>query len=145
MLGVNIHPFAHLYIFFHLPRTPYPTSVHHPTPGICLRLSCLTLSSTLPPFSNRPFYVRTFEFLVSTQSNFGSEHQWPCPETPLGIANVDFKALKKEGFNAVVIDKDNCLVSRLYFIQFNYLRWWFQTLPHKDDIYPPYQVGTPLS
>ncbi|KIR43361.1 hypothetical protein I307_03557 [Cryptococcus deuterogattii 99/473] len=38
------------------------------------------------------------------------------------IANVDFKALKKEGFNAVVIDKDNCL-----------------TLPHKDDIYPPYQ------
>ncbi|WRT64103.1 uncharacterized protein IL334_001032 [Kwoniella shivajii] len=40
------------------------------------------------------------------------------------IANVDFVKLRKEGYNAVVIDKDNCL-----------------TLPSKDDIYPPYQTA----
>ncbi|EIW72653.1 hypothetical protein M231_06553 [Tremella mesenterica] len=36
------------------------------------------------------------------------------------IAHVDFRALRKLGFNAVVIDKDNCL-----------------TLPQNDDLYPP--------
>ncbi|WWC86174.1 uncharacterized protein L201_001047 [Kwoniella dendrophila CBS 6074] len=40
------------------------------------------------------------------------------------IASVDFQSLKQEGYNAVVIDKDNCL-----------------TIPHKDDVYPPYQVA----
>ncbi|WWD09376.1 hypothetical protein V865_007499 [Kwoniella europaea PYCC6329] len=40
------------------------------------------------------------------------------------IAQVDFRSLKKEGFNAVVVDKDNCL-----------------TLPNKDEIYPPYQTA----
>ncbi|WVQ85471.1 hypothetical protein IAT38_007636 [Cryptococcus sp. DSM 104549] len=40
------------------------------------------------------------------------------------IANVDFSALKKEGYNAVVIDKDNCL-----------------TIPNKDDVYPPFQTA----
>ncbi|KAK4688839.1 phosphatidylglycerophosphatase GEP4, partial [Tremellales sp. Uapishka_1] len=38
------------------------------------------------------------------------------------LGNVDFPGLKKQGFNAVVIDKDNCL-----------------TLPSSDDIYPPFQ------
>nr|ODN86520.1 HAD phosphatase, family IIIA [Cryptococcus depauperatus CBS 7841] len=38
------------------------------------------------------------------------------------ISHVDFRTLKKEGFNAVVIDKDNCL-----------------TLPHQDEVWPPYQ------
>ncbi|WVF70563.1 hypothetical protein IAT40_005354 [Kwoniella sp. CBS 6097] len=40
------------------------------------------------------------------------------------IANINFRALRREGYNAVVIDKDNCL-----------------TLPNKDDIYPPYQTA----
>ncbi|WVQ71199.1 hypothetical protein IAR50_000724 [Cryptococcus sp. DSM 104548] len=40
------------------------------------------------------------------------------------IANVDFRALKREGYNAVVIDKDNCL-----------------TLPNKDHIWQPYEVA----
>ncbi|WVQ97360.1 hypothetical protein IAU59_004472 [Kwoniella sp. CBS 9459] len=40
------------------------------------------------------------------------------------IAHLDFQALRREGYNAVVIDKDNCL-----------------TLPNKDDIYPPYQTA----
>ncbi|WVR05858.1 hypothetical protein IAU60_002884 [Kwoniella sp. DSM 27419] len=40
------------------------------------------------------------------------------------IANIDFRALRSEGYNAVVIDKDNCL-----------------TLPNKDDIYQPYQIA----
>ena len=30
-----------------------------------------------------------------------------------GISHVDWKALKQRGFNAIVIDKDNCLVSLL--------------------------------
>jgi hypothetical protein len=30
-----------------------------------------------------------------------------------GISHVDWKALKRRGFNAVVIDKDNCLVGFL--------------------------------
>ncbi|WVW82251.1 hypothetical protein I302_104257 [Kwoniella bestiolae CBS 10118] len=40
------------------------------------------------------------------------------------IAQVDFRALRKEGYNAVVVDKDNCL-----------------TIPNKDDIHPPYQTA----
>ncbi|ORY28995.1 mitochondrial PGP phosphatase-domain-containing protein [Naematelia encephala] len=36
------------------------------------------------------------------------------------IAHVDFTALRKAGFNSVVIDKDNCL-----------------TLPHHDELYAP--------
>ncbi|WOO78428.1 Phosphatidylglycerophosphatase GEP4, mitochondrial [Vanrija pseudolonga] len=37
------------------------------------------------------------------------------------IGHVDWKGLRGEGFNAVVIDKDNCI-----------------TLPHADNLYPPY-------
>ncbi|ODN84152.1 hypothetical protein L202_00157 [Cryptococcus amylolentus CBS 6039] len=43
------------------------------------------------------------------------------------IANVDFQALKREGYNAVVIDKDNCLASL--------------TLPNKDYIWQPYETA----
>ncbi|WWC58589.1 uncharacterized protein I303_101132 [Kwoniella dejecticola CBS 10117] len=40
------------------------------------------------------------------------------------IAHLDFRALREEGYNAVVIDKDNCL-----------------TIPNKDEIYPPYETA----
>ncbi|OCF55491.1 hypothetical protein L486_06975 [Kwoniella mangroviensis CBS 10435] len=40
------------------------------------------------------------------------------------ITQVDFRSLKKQGYNAVVVDKDNCL-----------------TLPNRDEIYPPYQTA----
>ncbi|WWC66361.1 uncharacterized protein I206_100262 [Kwoniella pini CBS 10737] len=40
------------------------------------------------------------------------------------IAQINFKSLKNQGYNAIVIDKDNCL-----------------TLPNKDEIYPPYQIA----
>lgn len=44
------------------------------------------------------------------------------PGNTLRYCQCRLQSFEKEGFNAVVIDKDNCLVSRLYFIQFNYLR-----------------------
>lgn len=31
-----------------------------------------------------------------------------------GISHIDWKALRRRGFNAVVIDKDNCLVSPVH-------------------------------
>ncbi|WWD17932.1 hypothetical protein CI109_102377 [Kwoniella shandongensis] len=40
------------------------------------------------------------------------------------IAYVDFRALRKEGYNGIIIDKDNCL-----------------TIPNRDEVYPPYQTA----
>ncbi|KAK8865883.1 hypothetical protein IAR55_001031 [Kwoniella newhampshirensis] len=40
------------------------------------------------------------------------------------IAYIDFRALRKEGYNGIVIDKDNCL-----------------TIPNKDEVFPPYQTA----
>jgi hypothetical protein len=41
----------------------------------------------------------------------GTDNEPVIDPTPCsGVSHVDWKALKRRGFNAVVIDKDNCLV-----------------------------------
>lgn len=60
----------------------------------------------------------------------------------IAIGHVDWTALRKEGFDAVVIDKDNCLV-RLSLMQYpsGGSEADLQTLPERDELYTPLQVS----
>ena len=97
---------------------------------------CPTPSSTSLPYSALVSSAPTSESQVI--SHFVSSIY---PLIIAGIAHVDFPGLRAKGFNAVVVDKDNCLVRQPTPRLTVLLLIERKTLPDRDELFPPLKVG----